>query len=276
MSKKELLKQFAPWSPSKATLAATCPLAFKYRYIDHAPTAKKNIAGVIGVIVHRAQELVLQETPVNPAVDTALLENKEELTDDDVRAIRKFREGLVAFKERLDKFKVKHPVDKMILEEKWAVRDDFTPCDFDDASAMMRGVLDLALLLKSGHVIIIDHKTGRRRPAAYYKAQLDTYSVFALSHMPHLIGVQCALHYVAHQQIEWSTPTNRPFVQNLLRPWLISYLARRAERAATQAANPGKHCKWCDFREICAHAYRGQKDVEAGTGVCREVEGRTA
>ena len=266
MTKKDLLKQYSPWSPSKATLAATCPLAFKFRYVDHIKVPKKNATGIIGVVVHRAQELVLANThDVSSALSQALEENTDPLTEEDVRKIHGFAVGLSAFKQRIDKFCAAYEVDKILLEKKWAILPDFAPCEFDNPDSVIRGVLDLAVLLKSGQVIVIDHKTGRRRPASYYKPQLDIYTVFALSHLPRTYSVQCALHYVAHQSLEWSTPTYRQQIEQLLRPWLLIYLRRRAERADTQTANPGKHCKWCDFNEICDHAYREPRDAEIGT-----------
>ncbi len=260
MPKPNLLAQYTPWSPSKAQLAAQCPLAFRFRYIDHAPSAPQGLAGVIGVIVHRAQELVLSKTHnLASAFEEAIKENKHELTDAEIEKVLSFSESVRGFAERIEKFKEKNRVKQILLEQKWAIDQDFTPCPFDDEKAMIRGIVDMAVVLESGIVLIIDHKTGRRRPAAYYKAQLDIYSVFALSHFPELVGVQCALHYVAPGKLDWSDTVRPQQIRGLLRPWLISYLNIRAERAQTEIARPGKHCKWCDYRDICE--FRG-RDVE--------------
>jgi len=265
MSKIKLLSQYVPWSPSKANLAAQCALAFKFRYIDKIPAGPKGMDGVIGVIVHRAQELVLLGAHSgNQALAKALAENTDPLTDEALHRILLFEEAIDAFKKRIDAFCEKYPVQEILLEQKWGITDNFEPCAFEDPHVMMRGILDLALFLKSGHVVIIDHKTGKVRPAAYYKAQLDIYSIFALSHLPGLVGVQAALHYVARQRIEWSDPVRRSHIEKLLRQWLISYLTRRAERVETGIATPGWHCKYCDFRETCPSAFKGDLNGEVG------------
>ncbi len=265
------LDVYAPWSVSKAKLALQCPLAFKNRYIDHAPGLPRGLPAAIGVVVHRAQELVLGcEHTVEQALEQAIDEGKGELPESAYKTVRGFSEGLTQFAGRIEALCAKYPVEDILVEKKWAIREDFTPCDFDDPEAMMRGVVDFALVLRSGEVLVIDHKTGKKRSLDFYRRQLDTYSVLALSHLPKLKTVQCALHYLAPRKIDWAGITRPAHIATLLRPSLTRYLAWCAERAATQDARPGWHCRWCDYRQTCA--YREIPNVESGVGDDRSGE----
>jgi RecB family exonuclease len=229
--------------------------------VHRVPTGPKSKAAVIGVTVHRAQELVLSGVHVDDAISQALSENENDLTHSDKEQVKTFAKALVDFDIRIKKFKTNFKVREILLERKWAITPSFTPTEFSDENSMIRGVLDLGLILDSGHVIIVDHKTGRVRPTNYYQPQLDIYTVMALAHYPDLKGTQCALHYVAHSKLEWSNPVKPARIREVLQPWLVNYLNARAERVRQPDANPGWHCNWCDFRKICT--VRGN-NVEAG------------
>jgi len=261
MTKHLPLVKYGPWSPSKASLAATCALAFKYRYIDKVATGPKGSAAIVGVTVHRAQELVLQGVHVAEALSTAITESESDLTHKDKEKVKTFAQPLIDFDERIRVFKSNYPVKHVLLENKWAVTKDYEACDFADERGIIRGIVDMSLVLESGHVIIIDHKTGRVRPATYYTTQLHFYTVMALAHFPDLKGVQCALHYVAHSKLEWSNPVKPSYIKDVLQPWLIDYLNKKSVKADTPDATVGKHCDWCDFRTICT--VRG-RNVKAG------------
>lgn len=263
MSKPLPLLKYAAWSPSKASLAGNCPLAFKYRYIDKVPTGPKNKYARIGVLVHRVQELVLMGESLDAAYDKAFEETEDAFTHKEIEEARSFAHNVKDFLNRINKFKESNPVKDTQLESKWAITADFKSCDFKDADSALRGVVDLAFVMKNGYVIIIDHKTGRMRPIEYYKTQLNFYTVMALSRFPDLKGVQCALHYVAPGKLIWSEPAKPKFIRDVLQPWLIGYLNKKAERADTQTAAPGNQCKWCDYGNICPA--RGSNG-EAGEG----------
>jgi len=263
MSKALPLLKYAAWSPSKASLAGTCPLAFKYRYIDKIPIGDKGTAAKVGVTVHRAQELLLQGHSIHDALDVAIKESEAELTHNDQEKVRSFAQNMLEFQKRINKFTVSNPVKQTLLESKWAVTAGFKSCEFFDEDGIIRGIVDMSLVLESDYVIVIDHKSGRVRPASYYKTQLDFYTVMALAVFPHLKGVQCALHYVAHGKLEWGSPVAPQYIREVLQPWLLGYLNKKAERVDAAIATPGMHCKWCDFREICT--FRGI-DGEARKG----------
>lgn len=268
MSKHLPLVKYSPWSPSKASLASTCALAFNYRYVDKLATGPSGSAAVIGVTVHRAQELVLQGTYVKEALDRAISESEADLTHRDKEKVKTFAEAMIEFDKRIKKFKQSYPVKQVLLENKWAVTKEYEPCDFSDPRGIIRGIVDMSLVLESGHVIIVDHKSGRVRPATYYTTQLHFYTVMALAHFPDLKGVQCALHYVAHRKLEWSSPIKASYIREVLQPWLLDYLNKKSLKVDSPDATVGKHCDWCDFRTNCTvrglNVKAGKERAETG------------
>lgn len=240
-----------PWSPSKADMAARCGLAFKYRYIDKVSGHPKGAPAKIGVVLHRAQELIFDGCNAREAIAQALIDVNEELTHADLEKVRTFAKALVSFKEKVDKFTERYPAKEIFLERKWAVKPDFTPCDFFDNEGMIRGIVDMGILLENGYLVIIDHKSGRLRPMSYYGTQLDVYSVMAHAYFPEVKGIQCALNFMASERIEWGSLKPQKFIVEVLRPWLVKYLNDRAESVAAFPAKLGSHCRWCDYRDIC-------------------------
>jgi putative RecB family exonuclease len=251
-NKKHLpLLDYAPWSPSKADLASKCGLAFKYRYIDKVETGPKGPASKIGTAVHKIQELVLEGTKLATAVDQALLTSSDGFTHSETEQVLTFSQSVLDFCERIDTFKVKHPVAETLIECKWAITADFEPCDFFDDAGILRGVVDFGLLLTSGHLIIIDHKSGKLRPIKNYGTQLDMYAIMGQVHNPDIKGVQCAINFMAYDELVWSEPKSSSYVKTVLRPWLLDFLNTKSNSIAGYNPRAGYYCKWCDFRNIC-------------------------
>ncbi len=260
------LAVYSPWSPSKADLANTCALAFKYRYIDKIRSEIKGSAAKIGTAAHRVTEHTLNGVDLNQAVQLTLEEYVADLTTTEVEKVRSFSPNIEAFKDRFDKLAQKHPVKEVFVEKQWAIREDFTACDYMDPTAMIRGIIDLAILLESGQLLIIDHKSGRPWGLSKYMTQLDIYAIFGLAHVPNLKAVQCGVHYISNADLKWAEVRSADYIVKLLHPWLINLLNARTQRLEGFTATLSKACSWCDFRNICPARNTGnaaESEVEA-------------
>jgi hypothetical protein len=245
------LVEFAPWSPSKADLANTCALAFKYRYVEKIKSDTKGSAAKIGTAAHRVQEHVLNGEHSNQAVALTLDEYAADLTTMEVEKVRSFTPNIEAFKIRLDRLAQKHPVANVFVEKKWAITQDFSPCDWDAPDAMIRGVVDLALELESGQLLIIDHKSGRPWGLSKYMTQLDIYAIFGLAHVSRLKAVQCGVHYISNADLKWADVRKAEYIITVLQPWLLNLLNARTLRLEGFTPTVSRYCSWCDFRNIC-------------------------
>jgi len=245
------LLAYSPWSPSKADLANTCSLAFKYRYVDKIKTGVKGSAAKVGTAVHKVLEHVLLDKSTNAAIALTLEEFKDELTTTEVEKVRSFSPNIEAFKERFDKLAGKYGVKEVFVERSWAIGPDFKAIDYMDPAAMMRGIVDLAILLESGQLLIIDHKSGRPWGISKYMTQLDIYAIFGLAHVANLTAVQCGVHYVSNADLKWAEVRKLNYIVTVLQPWLVNLLNARTARLDGFTPTVSKHCSWCDFRSIC-------------------------
>jgi ATP-dependent exoDNAse (exonuclease V) beta subunit len=240
----------APWSPSKASLAARCGLAFKYQYVDKIKVEQKSSVSRVGVTVHRAQELLFLNHKVDDAIALSIKEAAD-LTTKEEETVKTFAQALSDFYNRILAFNKTHAVTEQFTEKKWAITPDFTPCDFASEEGMIRGIVDMGMLVENERLIIIDHKSGRVKPLTEYGVQLDVYTVMGQAHYPQIKSTQCAIHFVAQSKITWASPRNAEHITNVLRPWLMGYLTNRAEDAANEAPRMGRHCSWCEYKKLC-------------------------
>jgi CRISPR/Cas system-associated exonuclease Cas4 (RecB family) len=128
----------------------------------------------------------------------------------------------------------------------------------------MRGNIDVLIITESNQAIVIDHKTGKRKPIIKHKVQLDTYLLFALAHFPEVLGLQAAIHSLAYNnELDWATTRSAEYVTSVLQPWLLQYLTQQATGVETIQAKITPLCGWCNYRNNCAewlaHAETKQK-----------------
>lgn len=244
-----LLDQFTPWSISKSDLAAKCGKAFHLRYVDKLPRTTSE-ASRVGTAAHRVQELLLVGHAPKEALQKGLAEAID-LTSKEVEPVEALLGNMVDFVARLSRFKEKHNVVEEFYEQQWAVNRKFELVKDDDPDVFVRGVVDYAARTASNHIIVIDHKSGRRHPVEKYAKQLDLYAIFALAAFPDIGGVHAALHYIATKDIDWHHPRSARDVRKVLQPHLVEYLRQRADNLKGFEPRVNKLCGWCDYIEHC-------------------------
>lgn len=125
--------QYKPWSPSGLKQFETCARQFHALRVAKTATDTPGAAAQFGVYVHKAfEEAVRDSTPM--PVD---LKHYAPLIEK-IRAL---------------------PGEKH-AELMLGVKEDWTPCAFDDPDAWHRGILDL-LVLDGARAGVIDYKTGK-------------------------------------------------------------------------------------------------------------------
>lgn len=242
---------YAPWSVSKASLAGQCSKAFDFRYVQKLKGEPAGTESKIGTVAHRAQELVLQDVPVRKAIKQALKED-DTLTHSEANTVRSFEANYVKFKSRIETLKSNHPFKEFHTEKKLAINANFEPCDYDSPDCLIRGNVDVLIVTESGHIIVFDHKTGKRKDIEKHQTQLDTYLVMAAAHFPDSKGLQAAIHYVAYNaEVDWDKPRSRKYATEKLHPWLLSYLSKQSDNLEQVRASITPLCGWCNFRNSC-------------------------
>lgn len=245
----DFLNAFAPWSLSKSDLAAKCPFAFKLRYLDKVPR-KEGKEAKIGTAAHRVQELILRGEDPRHALEAALTEMPQ-LLEEERAVVEDLLPAYTAFYERMLRFKDRYPIKAEYFEQEWAVNRAFEAVPYDSPDAFFRGIVDYALHVEQGYLVVIDHKSGKRKPVSNYANQLDCYAVLGLATFPELTGVHAALHYMKAKELDWHVLRRADEIRKMLKSYTRHLLTERAERLEGYNPKPGPLCKWCDYLQSC-------------------------
>jgi len=261
--------KYAPWSPSKASLAGQCSKAFKYRYILREKGLGQSSVAKIGNAAHRVQELALEGSTTKQAMDAGVKEY-DSLTHAERETVKSFSNAVHKFTDKLHKFGVEHPIKELFLEVPLAIDKNYEACDYKDPGAMIRGIADVMLLLEDGQVIIIDHKSGKKHPIKKFSTQLNIYTVMAFAKFPEAAGVQTAINFMAHDaDVKWASYRTAEYINSILKPWLGKHLEGKAANLDEFRATITPLCGWCDYRQIC----EDWTTQQAGRGSTINAEG---
>lgn len=262
-----VVRQYAPWSTSKADTIRNCPLKFKYQYIDKVRGLISPKAGdaIVGKAVHKLLEYAISlNRPAAQFVGNVMSEfSLEGENADRFLAHMPATESLIV---RLENYRQKRwgsPIPK--IEQKLAVNlEGKSVAFFDDSKAFFRGVIDLSYRIPGKpHVVLLDHKTGKDRGIGYYKSQFDGYMWLIKGFYPELEGVQIAVNFLQADKTEFSPFT---YVRDAgeLCDHVVAFLNKATAKVENlEAARPGPLCPWCDFHSICpVHAADGTHGKE--------------
>lgn len=260
-----------PWSYSKLKVLHRCPFQFYLKYIIKAkPTVAEaeHQLTTTGKIAHAILEKILMGKSVEEAFKETKLEYPSVTESDWEERVSTLEFNIQKFKERIDAFSVENPVKAVHQELRIGIKEDLSPCDFFDRDVWFRGVVDLALSLKSGDVIFLDHKTGATALSGlkYFKDQLNTYKVLYHNGIEKVLGAQAGVHFVKEGEILMGEYSPVKEIETIL----TTNFKYDIECAVDKVKDLGyfKHiswsgCQWCDFRIPCKG--KQLKDVEAKT-----------
>lgn len=249
------VRQYAPWSTSKADTVRNCPRKFKYQYIDkiRGLKAKKLGDALVGKAVHKLLEysLVLKR-PISDFVDTVIAEY--DLNEENTARFMGNIPAATSLMERMNAYcqrKWNNPTPK--IEQKLAVNlEGKGVAFFDDSKAFFRGVVDLSYRIPgTQHMVILDHKTGKDRGIGYYQSQFDGYLWLLKGAYPELEGVQIAVNFLQSNKTEFAT---FKYVHDAgeLRDHVVAFLNKATAKVVDiEAVRRGPLCDWCDFYSIC-------------------------
>jgi len=258
-----LVLKHAPWSFSKIGVLDLCALQYHRKHIEKVKEQRVSFASNVGVVVHYITEHMLK---LNEPYTVELFKRaceKHGLTQDEEAAVKSFTAKIDAFATWLKNFTTQYAEGEPLVEQRLAIDRSFNKVDYNDPSVLIRGVIDLGILTKSGDGVIIDHKTGKHKKIGEHAAQLNIYRLFTVAHFP-VRGVHCAIHYVETGRMDWATAEYREQIEQKYRPWLINYLNKqdfKLQLLEKGAPSPetGWQCRYCGYQEGCPE---GQIEVE--------------
>lgn len=209
------------WSFSRWGTYVECPRRAKYKFVDK-----------------------LQE-PSSPA-----LENGTKVH----AAIEAYLRGGRAPKElgQLKKEYAELRKLKPLVEQEYAYRADWTPCDWFARDAWCRVKVDALVPpvtdAKDPTVRLIDHKTGKLKELGEYDEQLELYGLAGLIQFPTAALSTGELWFVDHGRIVEARQTfGRADEKKLKKKWEKAVKPMLSDTVFRP--KPGNACRWCHFRK---------------------------
>lgn len=205
-----------PWSYSRLTTWEECPMQYKYYYIEKLPGSRPpSPAGSRGSEIHKKAELYLL--------------NELKLYPPELQKVSAHAMMLKAKKAK--------------PEVKLAVKEDWTPVDYDSPDVYFRCIIDVHYHEETVcHVQ--DWKTGKVYDS--HADQLEIYVAVAAAHAPPETTEYRSRPIYIDQGF---VATPKVVTPDRVKPirLLLDGRIRNAEADTIFPTRAGQHCKWCDY-----------------------------
>lgn len=165
-------------SKSKINTFITCPLKFKYQYIDEIES-KPNEFAVLGTNVHSIAEDFIKLNKVG---------NYDEILSILLEFESKFEDDYTDHCENLAKFFYEMLVEK---EYKCFIAEEYLFSEKHN----FNGFADIVLEDKEGKLFVIDYKTGKASSAKKYKLELCYYKMLIEEQYPGKIVSKAGIYF---------------------------------------------------------------------------------
>ena len=248
------LKAPESFSPSSLSQFASCPLAFRYSYIERRPSPPQ-LPATRGSIVHRALELLFNRNPQDRGIENCLkdlelaLSEYEKLPDlIDLDLDEKAYEQLVQdCKSLVNKyFEIENPmtINPIGLEVKLQAQISKTT---------IRGIIDRLEIGEQGELVVTDYKTGSAPRSDLEASKLSGVNLYALlcQQIFGQLPSKVQLIYLTKPVIIISKPTDSIIRGVQQRSNAIHTAVENACVKNDFRPNPSALCSWCAFQKLC-------------------------
>ena len=236
------------FSYSQISTYQTCALQYKYGYILRIPSPPNHNLS-FGISIHNTLHDFYANLMFGEVSLEKLLEIYEKnwnplgYVDEEHRRLR-FESG----KEVLKKFwkeNKKIKIKPIALEKAFRLRIDGIP---------FTGKIDRIDSLEGGGVEIIDYKTGtsKNQKEVDKDDQVSFYAI-ATKESLGLNPKKLTLYFVETGERISTTRTDKQLEEKKREAMEVMQNIREGKFQP----NPGMHCKWCDYKDICPYAWRG-------------------
>lgn len=219
------------WSFSRLGDFEKCRFLAKLKYVDKIPEPQRPLppgklehANDRGTRIHEAAELYVKDPNVMLITE-----------------LKKFEDWFVELRKL-------HGEGKVIMEQEWAIDQDWVPTAWTSKTAWNRAKLDAFIRVTETHARAIDFKTGKKYGNEVKHAeQLQFYQLLSFMRFPELEKITVELWYI-DQGPEHTTK------MTFTRDQGIRFFKNFHERGLAMTTctefppNPNVHsCKWCPY-----------------------------
>lgn len=242
-------------SPSKLGKFMSCPLAFRYSYIDHIPEPATQ-AQLRGTLVHRALQLLYahgeadERTPLHAlsALDVAYLEMVE---TDDMIGLGLDEKGAEAFVREAREL-ITHYFS---MEDPESVEPIGIELDLRAklGDVELRGIIDRLDRLPNGNIVVTDYKTGRSPRPEQSRARLIGVQFYAYL-CQEAFGLrpsEVRLLYLKDQVVIVESPNDQTMRGLKARALAVWAAIERACETEDFRPNITSLCRYCAYQDLC-------------------------
>jgi putative RecB family exonuclease len=254
------------YSHSKLSTFESCPLKYKFKYIDKiAPEIKQTIEGFLGNKVHETLEWIYKQVLENitPELDDIVkhyieLWNKDfneeiKIANNDFNSEFYFNQGI---KFLIDYFVNNYPFkdNTLALEKKIIIKLD------KEGRYQLQGYIDRITCDKeTGLYEIHDYKTGlslKTQEDLDKDRQLALYSIGLKDLFDNVKDINLIWHFLAFNKKMISKRTEdqlKELIQEII------FLIDKIESTKNFEPRQGILCNWCEFQSTCANYLKNSK-----------------
>ncbi|MBI1883738.1 MAG: PD-(D/E)XK nuclease family protein [Chlamydiae bacterium] len=245
------------YSHSRLGTYETCPLQYKYRYVDRIKKDRETIEAFLGKRVHETLEKLyrdLKVTKMNSLGDLLTFYNDDwrknwsenvEMIKKDYTAENYRKLGEKCIRDYYRKF---YPFDQtrtLGLEQQIFINLD------ERGEYRLMGFIDRLAQGEDGVLEIHDYKTGQTLPTQEkvdQDRQLALYQIGIQQQWPDVKGVRLVWHYLAfdRQLVSERSPSDLAQVREQ-----TIQVIREVESAKDFPPRESAICPWCEFVDIC-------------------------
>jgi putative RecB family exonuclease len=249
-------------TPSKLTKFMSCPLAFRFSYIERLPEPPSPHL-VRGTLVHRALQLLLgtghasARTPER--AHGALEEAWGELEFGEIASLALDEGGERAFRTEADSLLDRY----LALEDPTSVQAIGIELDLraEVDGIELHGIIDRLDLLPNGDLAVIDYKTGRAPRPERARARMIGVQFYALlcEQVLGRVPREVRLLYLRDPVVMTEAPSAQSMQGVRKRAVAVWQAISRACEREDFRPNPSALCGYCTFQQFCP-AFGGVAD----------------
>lgn len=265
-------------SPSKLGKFMSCPLAFRFSYIDHLPEPP-NIAQIRGTLIHRTLQMLYADGEPPDRTQLRALEALDlafgELVDsEEMIGLGLDERGLTTFLKDARSLVTQY----FAMEVPEAIEPIGIELDLraNIGDIELRGIIDRLDLLPNGSIVVTDYKTGRSPRPDQSRGRLlgVQFYAFLCQETFGLRPSEVRLLYLKDQVVIVESPNDQSMRGLRARALAVWAAIERACETEDFRPNPSALCRFCAFQDRCpafAPSSNGQTTAAVHVGDRRRV-----
>src|SRR3954471_9510936 len=262
-------------SPSSMGTFTSCPLSFRFSYIERLPEPPSAPASK-GTLVHLALQHLMWRPPAERTIEAALLDLDRARAD--LEAHPEFAELELTEEEwagfHADAavlvgryFEMEDPTQVQVLGVE--LRVSATTAD----GVTIRGIIDRLELDADGELVVTDYKTGSAPSEGWEQQSMAGVHVYSLL-CERMFGRRPArvqLLYLSKPERIITTPSDQSLRGVDVKTNAVMQAVRQACRRDDFRPRTSALCNYCSFQEFCPE-FDGQPDLARPTLLARQAE----